>query len=164
MFCLLSSFLLFSTRCAKYLMAFWCMFFIRILMLDFGILRSVNLVMDCSCKVPLTLAVIVIRGFVFQPLFRIAFISRSYFACFCVRACYGNLSWQYVNSMNCTVWVGVGRRGVEVWFGVPIIQRMSGHSLAWHWHVVCGHVHSRSHFGTVCCWFVLLRFLAFVSV
>ena len=23
--------------------------------------------------------------------------------------------WQYVNSMNCIVWVGVGRRGVEVW-------------------------------------------------
>ena len=81
-----------------------------------------------------------------------------------MRACFGNLSWQYVNSMNYTVWAGEGIRGVEAWFGAPSIQRMSGRSLAWHWHFVCGHVHSRSHSGTVCCWFMLLRFPALVNV
>ena len=69
-----------------------------------------------------------------------------------------------MNSMNYTVYVGLCEMGVEVWFGTPIIQRIYGRSRAWHWHVVCGHVHSRSHSGTVCCWFVLLRFPAFVSV
>ena len=63
--------------------------------------------MDCSCITPLTPAVIVIRGFVFQPLFCILLISGLYFACFCVRAYSGNLSWQYVNSMNCIVYVCV---------------------------------------------------------
>ena len=77
MFCLLSSFLLFNTKYVKYLMAFWCMFFIRVLMLDFGILSSVNLVMDCSCIAPLTPAMMVISGFVFQPLFRMALSSGS---------------------------------------------------------------------------------------
>ena len=61
-------------------------------MLVFGILRSISFSMDCSCTAPLTLAVIVIRGFVFQPLFCIVLISGSYFACFCVIACLGNLS------------------------------------------------------------------------
>ncbi len=100
----------------------------------------------------------------FQPLFLIALISGSYFVCFCVSACSGNLSWQYVNSMNCIVWAGEGKRGVEAWFGAPSIQRMSGRSLARHWHLVCGHVHSRSHYGIVCYWFMLLRFPAFVNV
>ena len=36
-------------------------------MLDFGILRLVNLLMDCSCIVPLTPVVIVMRGFVIPP-------------------------------------------------------------------------------------------------
>ena len=36
-------------------------------MLDFGIFRSASFVMDCSCMAPLTLVVIVMRGFVFQP-------------------------------------------------------------------------------------------------
>ena len=67
------------------------MFFMRVLMLDFGILRSVSLVMDWSCMAPLTPAVIVMRGFVFQPLLRIALNSGSYFVCFCVSACSGNL-------------------------------------------------------------------------
>ena len=61
-------------------------------MLVFGILRSASFSMDCLCITPLTPAVIVIRGFVFQPLFRMALISGSYFACFCVRACLGNLT------------------------------------------------------------------------
>ena len=68
-------------------MAFWCMFFMRFLMLFFGILRLASFSMDCSCMVLLTHAVIVIRGFVFQLLFRMTLINGSYFAYFCVRAC-----------------------------------------------------------------------------
>ena len=132
-------------------------------MLVFGISRSASFIMECSCIAPLTPAVIVIRGFVFHPLFRMALISGSYFVCLWERACLGKLSWQNVNSMNCIVWVCEGSKGVGAWFGAPSMQRMSGLSLAWHWHFVCGHVHSRSHSGTVC-WFVLLRLPAFVSV
>jgi len=57
-----------------------------------------------------------------------------------------------------------GSKGVGVWFGDPSLQRMLGFSLAWHWHFVCGHVHSMSHYRTVRCWLMLLRLLAFVSV
>ena len=70
--CLLSSFLLLSTRYVRYVMAFWWMCFMRRLMLGLGMLRSCNLLMDCSCMAPRTPAMIVIRGFVFHPLFLIA--------------------------------------------------------------------------------------------
>ena len=33
-------------------------------------------------------------------------INGSYLRCLCERACWGNLSWQYVNSMNWIVWLG----------------------------------------------------------
>ena len=62
-------------------------------MLVFGMLSSSNILMDCSCIDPLTPAVIVTRGFVFQPLFHMALIKGLYLACFCVISCYGNLSW-----------------------------------------------------------------------
>ena len=133
-------------------------------MLVFGIFRLASWLIDCSCIAPLTLVVIVIRGFVFQPLFCIVLISGSYFACFCVRACSGNLSWQYVNSMNYIVCVGQSSSGIGMWFGTPIIHRIFGLSLAWHWQLVCGHVHSMSHSGTVCSWFMLLRLPTYVSV
>ena len=131
-------------------MAFCCMFFMRFLMV-FGISRSASFVMDCSCIAPLTLAVIVIRGFILHPLFCMALISGSYFVCLWERACSGNLSWQYVNSMNCIVWVYEGSKGVGAWFGAPNGQRMFGLSRACQWHLVFVHVHSRSHYGTMCC-------------
>ena len=74
-------------------------------MLVFMILRLASLLIACLCIAPLTPAVMMIRGFVFQPLFLMVLISGSYFSCFCVRACSGNLSRQYVNSMNCVVCV-----------------------------------------------------------
>ena len=52
---------------------------------------------------PLTPAVIVRMGLVFHPLLQIASFSGSYLLCFCAMACSGNLSWQYVNSINCTL-------------------------------------------------------------
>ena len=41
-------------------------------------------------------------------------ISGSYLVCFCVMACSGNMSWQYVNSMNWTLVMGDGVTGVCV--------------------------------------------------
>jgi hypothetical protein len=42
-------------------------------MLVFENLRLASLLIDCSCIAPLTPIVIVIRGFVFQPLFPIQY-------------------------------------------------------------------------------------------
>ena len=84
-------------------------------MLDFGIFSFVSLSMEFSCMTPLTLAVMVIRGLVFHPLFWMVLFSGLYLACLCVRACSRNLSWQYVNSMNWTVWLGDGDMGSLVW-------------------------------------------------
>jgi hypothetical protein len=66
--------------------------------------------------------------------------------------------------MNCIVCVGVGSKGVGVWFGAPSILRISGLILAWHWQFVCGHVHFMSQSGTICWWFMLLELHALVSV
>ena len=57
-----------------------------------------------------------------------------------------------------------GNIGVCVLFGAPSIQRIYGLNLTWHWPVVFGHVHLRSHFGIVCLGVVLLRLHALVSV
>ena len=38
-------------------------------MLGFGMFSCVRLAMECSCMAPLTTAVMVMRGLVFQPLF-----------------------------------------------------------------------------------------------
>jgi hypothetical protein len=68
--------------------------------------------------------------------------------------------WQYVNSMDWIVSLGEGDIGVHVWFGAPILHKMSNLHLAWHWHDVCEHVHLRSQSGIVCSgglfgWFVV---------
>ena len=126
-------------------MTFWCKFRMRVLTLFFGIFRLFNFSMECSCKAPVTHGVMVMSGLVFHPFICIALMSMSYLVCFCVMACSGNLSWQYVNSMSCTVIVGDGVMGVGVWLGAPMMHtRMSGLSLARHWHGVCGHVHLRN--------------------
>ena len=93
MFCLLSSFILFNTKYVRYLMAFWCIFFMRLFMLVFGILRSSSFLMDSSCITPLIHVVMMISGFVFHPLLCATLISGSYLSWFCVMACSGNLSW-----------------------------------------------------------------------
>jgi hypothetical protein len=73
----------------------------------------------------------------------------------------------YVNSMS---WIGSVKGGgvllvfVRVWFGARIMHKFFDHSLAWHWHVMCGHVHLRSQFGIVCERDLLSRFHALVSV
>ena len=75
-------------------MELWCRFFMRVLILVFGICRLVSFSMEWVCMAPLTPAVMVMRGLVFHPLFCIALIRGSYLVCLCVMACYGNLSWQ----------------------------------------------------------------------
>ena len=79
-------------------------------------------------------------------------------------ACYGDLSWQYVNSMSWIIVVGDGAIGVCcMLFGAPIMRRMFGLSLAWHWRGVCGHVHLSNHYGIVWSWDLLLILPALVD-
>ena len=74
-------------------MAFWCKFFMSVLMLDFGSLSLVSCsLLECSWMAPLTPSVIVMRGTAFHPLFCMFWISGSYLICMCVMACSGNLS------------------------------------------------------------------------
>ena len=75
-------------------MAFWCKFFMSVLMLDLGILSLWSCSMECSWMAPLTPTVIVMRGLVCHPLFCIFWIRGSYLVCLCVMACSGNMSWQ----------------------------------------------------------------------
>ena len=133
-------------------------------MLGLGIFSWVNLLMECSCMALLTPVAIVMMGLAYQPLFCRVLISESYFVCFQVSACSGNLSWQYVNFINWIVRVGEGDMGVCVWLGAPIMHRMSGLSLAWHLHGLCWHKHLISQSGIVCCGVVLLSVPALVSV
>ena len=57
----------------------------------FGILRFVNLIMECSCMAPLIPAVMVTRGLILHPLFSMLLIKGSYLVCLWARACSGNL-------------------------------------------------------------------------
>ena len=45
---------------------------------------------------------------------------------------YGYLSWQFVNSMNCSVWEGDGKFVIGFWLWNPSMHRMSSLSLAMH--------------------------------
>jgi hypothetical protein len=61
------------------------------------------------------------------------------------------LSLQYVNSINCTVSVGLGWIGGSMLYGWLHMQSISGLSLALHWHLCVWllHIHSSSQCGTV---------------
>ena len=61
-------------------------------MLDLRIFSLVNFSMECSWMAPLTPTVMVMMGLVFHTLFCMVFINESYFVCFRVIACSGNLS------------------------------------------------------------------------
>jgi hypothetical protein len=74
----------------------------------------------------------VMRGLVFQPFFCMMLINESYLVCLCVMSFPGNVSWQYVSSMKWTLCVGEGAKSVCVWFGAPIMHRMTGRNLASH--------------------------------
>ena len=61
-------------------------------MLVFGMLSLSNLLIDCSCIAPRTPAVIVMRGLIFHPFFLMALMKGSSLVCFCVMACFENMS------------------------------------------------------------------------
>jgi hypothetical protein len=63
----------------RYLMTFWCKFFMRVLIFNLRIFRLASLLVECSCVAPLTSVVIEMRWLVFQPLFCMVLISESYF-------------------------------------------------------------------------------------
>ena len=96
-------------------------------MLDFGIFSLVNLSMECSCMAPLTPVVMIMMGLVFHPLLSRVLINAygSYFMCFRVRACYGNMSWQCVNSIYWIVRVESDMDAC-VWLRAHVMHRI-GH-------------------------------------
>ena len=133
-------------------------------MVDFGILRLMSFLMECSCMAPLTPVVMVVRGLVFHPFFCIALIRGSYLVCLCVRGWSRSLSWRYVNSISWVVIAGDGDIGVCVWRGTPIRHDMYGLSLARHQHVVCVHVHFCIQYRVVFSGGLLLKLPTLVSV
>ena len=118
------------TRYVRYLMALRCIFFMRVLILAFGMSRLMSFSMECSCMAPHACCD-GYEGVVFHPLFWMDVISGSYLVCFCVMACSGNMSWQYVNSMNWTLVMGDGVTSVCVWFGAPIIGNKLHSTSGW---------------------------------
>ena len=96
--CLSSKFLLFMTQYVRYLMAFQCMFFMRILISDFGTLILASFLMKCLCMAPLTPTMMVMRGFTFHPLFCMVLFNGSYLVCFCSRLWLKNLD-EFLPSM-----------------------------------------------------------------
>ena len=137
-------------------MAFWCISFMRVLMLVFGILRLATFSMDCLCIAPLTHDVIVIRGFAFHPLFHIVLISGSYFVCFVwglVHEIYhGNMWIQLIVLYGCvkvarvsgcgvgrlvckgcfvSVWLGIGNLFVGMYISGAIMGRLVIGSCYW---------------------------------
>ena len=61
-------------------------------MLDLGISNSASISMECLWMAPMTPVVMVMMGLVCHPLFCMVLIKGSYFVCFQVIACYGNMS------------------------------------------------------------------------
>jgi hypothetical protein len=87
------------------------------------------------CVLPRAPAVRTKSGSTFHPLALMSSISLSYFTVFSSILSSEYLLLQYVNSMNCTVNVGLGWFGGSTLYGWLHMHRMSGLSLALHWHL-----------------------------
>jgi hypothetical protein len=74
-------------------------------------------------------------GSTFHPLALMSSIRPLYFIVFSSILSGEYLSLQYVNSMNCTVNVGLGWFGSSALYGWLRMQSMSGLNLALHWHL-----------------------------
>jgi hypothetical protein len=100
---------------------------------------------------PLAPTVSVISGSTFQPLALMSLIKPKYLSVFSWILSREYLSLQYVNSMNCTVSVGLGPCGGSTLYGWFRMHSMSGLSLALHWHLCVRllQLHGSSQFGTV---------------
>lgn len=92
----------------------------------------------------LTPTLMVVRGLIFHPFYLSVGISGSYLSCLWSMAWPGYQSWQYVNSMNCSVRSGVGVIGVGVWLGASRMHSMWGLNFARYWHCEVGHLLSSS--------------------
>ena len=85
------------------------------LILCLGILNVVSIFsIEGLCVATLAPAVMTISGSTFQPLLTILSISGLYFSILRVIVSSGNLSLQYVNSMNCIVKLSLGSIGTLV--------------------------------------------------
>ena len=62
-------------------------------------------------------------------------ISGWYFWIFLLIVSRGNLSFVYVNSINCIVRLSAGAGGGVLWWGSPLIHIRSGLNLALQWHL-----------------------------
>ncbi|KAG0585479.1 hypothetical protein KC19_2G014900 [Ceratodon purpureus] len=67
-----------------------------------------------------------IRGSTFHPLAVILAINGLYLLVLASNVSGENLSLQYVNSMNCMERLGFISVGGSLWYGKPLMQRMSG--------------------------------------
>jgi len=76
----------------------------------------------------------------------------------------GNLSLQYVNSMNCIVRLLLGATGGRDMYGRPLTQSRSGLNLALQWHLCCPQVQGSNHEGMVFFGGSLLKVHAFTSM
>jgi hypothetical protein len=119
---------------------------------------------DGVCMVPLAPTEMTISGSIFQPCWVMSLISGWYFWILLLIVSCGNLSFVYVNSINCTVRLSVGCGGEVLWCGNYLIHRRSGLNRALQWHLCCSHVHGRSHVGTVFSCGLLLNVLAFMRM
>ena len=130
--------------------------------------RSLNFVSSCfiegMCVVPLAPAVMTMRGSTFHPCCMMLLISGWYFRSFLSIVSGENMSFVYVNSINCIVRLLSGFRGGGLWYGRPLMQSISGLNLALQWHLCWLHVHINSHGGTVFSCGLLLNVPAFMRV
>jgi hypothetical protein len=89
------------------------------------------------CIAPLTHAMIVVRGLIFQPCAFIASTSGLYLASFVCIVGSTNVSCVKVNSIICMVRSGVGIKGSFCSYVAPCMCTMSGRSFARHsYHVL----------------------------
>ena len=75
--------------------------------------------------------------------------SKLYLLCFSMIVALENMSSQYVNSMNCIMWVGGGANGIWMSIVAPWTHRMNCHSLAMQEHGVGLHVRLSSHSSNI---------------
>jgi hypothetical protein len=103
------------------------------------------------CVLPRAPAVRTRSGSTFHPLVLMSSIRPSYLTIFSFILSVEYLSLQYVNSMNCTVNVGLGWFGGSALYGWLHMQSMSGLNLVLHWHLCVWllQVHGSNHCGTV---------------
>ena len=163
--CLLLSFLLLRTRYVRYLMAIWWMIFIvTFLMSDVGICRFSRSSMLLVWMAPLTLAVITMRGLIFQSCALIASTNGLHLSSFVCMSWSRNLSCIKVDSIIWMVRSGVGISGPFCSYAAPRVKMIPGLSFARHSHHVVLHVQLSIHGRMVLSWWLPCWLLALMSV